>query len=225
MKKLSQLTKILTLLLISGFIFSCAQSDQVVTNSFIQKRKYNKGFYIAKNSKNDKVEKTNKNVVDQKAVQTETASVTPTPKSENLVATAAVTTSPVVIAKEETTSKVATTSSERATEIIVEDAALSKKAQRIIKKIEKASVKANLKADPASPAPAAAGSGKSQLIALILVLVVGGLGIHRFYLGYTWQGVVQLLTAGGCGVWALIDLVRIIMGTLQPASGSYETTI
>ena len=73
--------------------------------------------------------------------------------------------------------------------------------------------------------PAAAAGDKSQLIALILVLVVGGLGIHRFYLGYTWQGVVQLLTLGGCGVWSLIDLIRIITGDLGPKDGSYSSTL
>jgi TM2 domain-containing membrane protein YozV len=73
--------------------------------------------------------------------------------------------------------------------------------------------------------PAAAAGDKSQLIALILALLVGGIGIHRFYLGYTWQGVVQLLTAGGCGVWALIDLIRIITGDLGPKDGSYSSTL
>lgn len=68
----------------------------------------------------------------------------------------------------------------------------------------------------------AAGSSKSQLIALLLVIFVGGLGIHRFYLGYTWQGVVQLLTLGGCGIWALIDLIRIITGDLKPKNGEYK---
>lgn len=81
----------------------------------------------------------------------------------------------------------------------------------------------------AAPKPAQhkapAGGGKSQIIALLLVLLVGGLGIHRFYLGYTWQGVVQLLTGGGCGVWALIDLIRIITGDLQPKDGSYDKTL
>jgi len=67
--------------------------------------------------------------------------------------------------------------------------------------------------------------GKSQLIALLLVIFVGGLGIHRFYLGYTWQGIVQLLTGGGCGIWALIDLIRIITGDLQPKDGSYAKTL
>ena len=73
--------------------------------------------------------------------------------------------------------------------------------------------------------PAAAGEGKSQVTALILVAFIGGLGIHRFYLGYTWQGIVQLLTLGGCGVWALIDLIRIITGDLQPKDGSYAKTL
>lgn len=67
----------------------------------------------------------------------------------------------------------------------------------------------------------AAGGGKSQLIALLICFFVGGIGIHRFYLGYTWQGVVQLLTLGGCGIWALIDLIRIITGDLKPKNGEY----
>ncbi|MBP9193712.1 MAG: TM2 domain-containing protein [Saprospiraceae bacterium] len=71
----------------------------------------------------------------------------------------------------------------------------------------------------------AAGGGKSQLIALILVILVGGLGIHRFYLGYTTIGIIQLLTAGGCGIWALIDLIRIITGDLKPKDGEYTETL
>lgn len=75
---------------------------------------------------------------------------------------------------------------------------------------------------PTAPAPAAGPSGKSQLVALLLAIFVGGIGIHRFYLGYTGIGVIQLLTAGGCGIWALIDLVRIITGDLQPKWGKYS---
>ena len=73
--------------------------------------------------------------------------------------------------------------------------------------------------------PAAAASGKSQLVALLLCLFVGIIGIHRFYLGYIWQGVVQILTLGGFGIWALIDLIRIITGDLQPKDGSYSKTL
>lgn len=67
---------------------------------------------------------------------------------------------------------------------------------------------------------------KSQLIALLLVILVGTIGIHRFYLGYTTIGIIQILTLGGCGVWALIDLIRIVMGDLGPADGSaYDPTL
>jgi TM2 domain-containing membrane protein YozV len=64
--------------------------------------------------------------------------------------------------------------------------------------------------------------GKSQVIALVLVLLVGTIGIHRFYLGYTGIGVIQLLTFGGCGIWTLIDLIRIITGDLKPKGGEYD---
>ena len=64
-------------------------------------------------------------------------------------------------------------------------------------------------------------AGKSWVAALLLVIFLGVLGIHRFYLGYTWQGIVQLLTLGGFGIWALIDLIRIATQDLQPAEGEY----
>lgn len=71
----------------------------------------------------------------------------------------------------------------------------------------------------------AEGGEKSQLVALIICLFVGGIGIHRFYLGYTWQGVVQLLTLGGCGIWSLIDFIRICTGDLKPKGGNYDKTL
>lgn len=67
--------------------------------------------------------------------------------------------------------------------------------------------------------------GKSQLVALLLCFFVGTLGIHRFYLGYTWQGIVQLLTFGVFGIWTLIDLIRIITGDLKPKNGDYTDTL
>lgn len=75
---------------------------------------------------------------------------------------------------------------------------------------------------------------KSQLIALILAIVIGGLGIHRFYLGYTWQGIVQLLLAltswliiPGIAllVWVIFDIIRIATGKLKPKKGEYGETL
>lgn len=71
---------------------------------------------------------------------------------------------------------------------------------------------------------AAANSGKSQIVATLLCWLVGIIGIHRFYLGYTWQGIVQILTLGGLGIWTLIDLIRIITGSLKPKGGEYAKT-
>jgi hypothetical protein len=66
---------------------------------------------------------------------------------------------------------------------------------------------------------------KDQLVALLLALFVGFMGIHRFYLGYTAIGIIQLMTFGGLGIWSFIDLIRIITGDLEPARGPYEKTI
>jgi TM2 domain-containing membrane protein YozV len=65
-------------------------------------------------------------------------------------------------------------------------------------------------------------SGKSQLVAFVLCFFFGWIGVHRFYLGYTGIAIIQLLTLGGCGVWALIDLIMILTGDLKPRNGDYK---
>ncbi|WP_200301909.1 TM2 domain-containing protein [Streptomyces adelaidensis] len=48
-------------------------------------------------------------------------------------------------------------------------------------------------------------SDKSKIVAGILQLFLGTLGIGRFYVGSVGVGVAQLLTCGGLGLWSLID--------------------
>ncbi len=62
-------------------------------------------------------------------------------------------------------------------------------------------------------------SDKSMTTALILGLLAGSLGIDRFYLGYTGLGILKLLTLGGCGIWALIDVVLIAMRKVPDSTG------
>lgn len=63
-------------------------------------------------------------------------------------------------------------------------------------------------------------SSKSKQTALLFSIFTGVLGVDRFYLGYTALGVLKLLTAGGLGIWALIDFIRIGVDSLRPADGS-----
>ena len=50
---------------------------------------------------------------------------------------------------------------------------------------------------------------KSPITALLLSAFGGILGFDRFYIGDTGMGVGKLLTGGGCGIWALIDIFMI----------------
>ena len=59
--------------------------------------------------------------------------------------------------------------------------------------------------------------GKDWTTALILSILLGGLGVDRFYLGYTGLGVLKLLTCGGVGIWALYDLIMIATNKLPDA--------
>ena len=61
---------------------------------------------------------------------------------------------------------------------------------------------------------------KNYTATLLLSFFLGGLGIHRFYTGYVGFGIIQLLTAGGCGIWTLIDFIRICFNNYKDAQGN-----
>ncbi len=62
-------------------------------------------------------------------------------------------------------------------------------------------------------------STKSRLAALLLCFFLGGLGIHRFYVGKIGTGIFWLLTLGFLGIGALIDLILIAVGTFKDKEG------
>ena len=59
-------------------------------------------------------------------------------------------------------------------------------------------------------------AGDNQTVAVLLCFFLGAIGVHRFYLGDTLIGVIQLLTLGGLGIWVLIDFIRLLIGDLGP---------
>lgn len=56
---------------------------------------------------------------------------------------------------------------------------------------------------------------KSPTTALIISLLGGGFGIDRFYIGDTSLGILKLITCGGFGLWAIIDLFLIMNATRE----------
>jgi hypothetical protein len=51
----------------------------------------------------------------------------------------------------------------------------------------------------------------NKWIALALCILLGYLGLHRFYEGKIWTGILWLCTGGLCGVGIVVDAILIVM--------------
>jgi len=63
-------------------------------------------------------------------------------------------------------------------------------------------------------------SEKNGVVALLLCFFLGTIGIHRFFVGKTGTGILMILTAGGFGIWTLIDFIMIICGSFTDSDGN-----
>ena len=65
------------------------------------------------------------------------------------------------------------------------------------------------KAGAVAATPATQYSEKDWLTTLLFAIFLGGLGIHRFYVGKIGTGILWLLTGGCLGIGALVDIIMI----------------
>ena len=62
-------------------------------------------------------------------------------------------------------------------------------------------------------------SEKNWVVALLLCIFLGELGIHRFYVGKIGTGIIYLLAGGLFGIGWVVDLILIIVGKFKDEEG------
>ena len=225
--------KIYLLTFIIGFLASCSTTTDVVSNKKIQKRKYNKGFNFKSYKKSNPIVALNinkkLNTINEKLINnSKVGSNDYLMASKDLIIDQSLKSEfeKLKLLKPATTKKINTinlnenknVNSKALKEIknnivnnkILEEEKIelissnkhNKKLKKAVKKIVNSSNNAPLTDD-------------EKLIAIILLVFLGVVGAHRFYLGDIGMGVLYLLTGGLCGIGVLIDLIKLLTDKME----------
>jgi hypothetical protein len=62
-------------------------------------------------------------------------------------------------------------------------------------------------------------SHKEWVIALVLSILLGSLGVDRFYLGHVGLGILKLISCGGFGIWYVVDVILIALRKVPDSDG------
>lgn len=65
---------------------------------------------------------------------------------------------------------------------------------------------------PNPPSQGQIPNSEKKLVAGLLGILLGGFGVHKFYLGYTKEGIIQIVvTFITCGIGSLVGLIEGIL--------------
>ena len=66
-------------------------------------------------------------------------------------------------------------------------------------------------------------SKSSYYATLIFAAAFGCFGVDRFYTGNWFLGIVKFITCGFMGIWWLVDVVMLVMGSYHDGNGNAVT--
>ncbi|WP_127844530.1 TM2 domain-containing protein [Psychroflexus aestuariivivens] len=79
--------------------------------------------------------------------------------------------------------------------------------------LENAEIKAPSSEDAVTPIAVA---GYDKWVAVALWFFLGGFAAHRWYAGKpVWANILFIITLGGLGIWAIVDLINILTDNFQ----------
>mgnify|MGYP001299452960 CR=1 FL=1 len=209
--------KIYLLTLILAIFASCSTTSDVVSNKRIQKRKYTKGFNIKSHNNNHILALKDQNTFDLSSEESKE-------NNDNTNTDLVFASKEGVIIEQSITNQTLRTELKNLNSLLINEKKSSKtnkaidpvllkdlkKEFKTNKKIVKETIKSLAKSGKKEPV-----SGNEKTVAIILLILVGALGIHKFYLGQIGPGILYLFTGGLCGIGLIIDLIKLLTDTYE----------